>query len=179
MRDEKMNIRKATIEDAKAIATVHVESWKTTYQGIVPSSYLAQLSVSEKEQLWKRGLQQQKHYIFVVEEDGNVCGFISGGKNRATQGKEAEYKGEIYAIYLLKEAQGKGYGTKLVKALVDDFQRERIRSMVVWVLADNPSRRFYERLGGEKIAEEVVDIGGKKLTEWCYGWKSIEYFANK
>ncbi|MFB5166987.1 GNAT family N-acetyltransferase [Parageobacillus toebii] len=174
-----MNIRKATIEDAKAIAAVHVESWKTTYQGIVPSSYLAQLSVSEKEQLWKRGLQQQKHYIFVVEEDGNVCGFISGGKNRATQGKKAKYKGEIYAIYLLKEAQGKGYGTKLVKALVDDFQRERIRSMVVWVLADNPSRRFYERLGGEKIAEEVVDIGGKKLMEWCYGWKSIEYFANK
>jgi ribosomal protein S18 acetylase RimI-like enzyme len=179
MRDEKMNIRKATIEDAKAIAAVHVESWKTTYQGIVPSSYLAQLSVSEKEQLWKRGLQQQKHYIFVVEEDGNVCGFISGGKNRAAQGKKAKYKGEIYAIYLLKEAQGKGYGTKLVKALVDDFQRERIRSMVVWVLADNPSRRFYERLGGEKIAEEVVDIGGKKLMEWCYGWKSIEYFANK
>jgi ribosomal protein S18 acetylase RimI-like enzyme len=178
MRDEKMNIRKATIEDAKAIATVHVESWKTTYQGIVPSSYLAQLNVSEREQLWKRGLQQQKHYIFVVEEDGKVCGFISGGKNRATQGKEAEYEGEIYAIYLLKEAQGKGYGTKLVKALVDDFQRERIRSMVVWVLADNPSRRFYERLGGEKIAEEVVDIGGKKLTEWCYSWKNIEHLAS-
>jgi ribosomal protein S18 acetylase RimI-like enzyme len=179
MRDEMMNIRKATIEDAKAIATVHVESWKTTYQGIVPSSYLAQLSVSEKEQLWQRGLNQPKHSIFVVEEDGKVCGFISGGKNRATQGKEAKYEGEIYAIYLLKEAQGKGYGTKLVKVLVDDFQREGIRSMVVWVLADNPSRRFYERLGGEKIAEEVVDIGGKKLTEWCYGWKSIEYFANK
>jgi L-amino acid N-acyltransferase YncA len=177
MRGEKMNIRKATLEDAKAIATVHVESWKTTYDGIVPAKYLEELSVSEKEQLWQRGLQQPKHSIFVVEEDGNVCGFISGGKNRATQGKEAEYEGEIYAIYLLKKAQGKGYGTKLVKALVDDFQHKRIRSMVVWVLADNPSRLFYERLGGEKIAEKVVDIGGKKLTEWCYGWKSIEYFT--
>jgi L-amino acid N-acyltransferase YncA len=166
-----MNIRKATMEDAKAIATVHVESWKTTYQGIVPAEYLAQLRVSEKEQLWQRGLNQPKHSIFVVEEDGKVCGFISGGKNRATHGKEAKYEGEIYAIYLLKEAQGKGYGTKLVKALVDDFQRDGIRSMVVWVLADNPSRLFYERLGGEKIAEGIIDIGGKKLTEWCYGFQ--------
>ena len=175
--EEGLNIRKATPADAPAIAAVHVESWKTTYEGIVPAAYLAQLSVSEKEQLWQRGLTQPKHSIFVVEEEGNVCGFISGGKNRATQGKEAEYEGEIYAIYLLKEAQGKGYGTKLVKALVDDFLRERIHSMVVWVLADNPSRRFYERLGGKKIAEEVIDIGGKKLAEWCYGWKNIKYFT--
>lgn len=172
-----MNVRKATLADAHAIAVVHVESWKTTYEGIVPAAYLGQLSVSEKAQLWRRGLNQPKHSIFVVEEDGSVCGFISGGRNRAAQGKEAEYEGEIYAIYLLKEAQGKGYGTKLVAALMDDFRRQGIRSMVVWVLADNPSRRFYERLGGKKIAEKVVDIGGKKLQEWCYGWKSVASFA--
>ena len=166
-----MNIRKATMEDAKAIATVHVESWKTTYQGIVPAEYLAQLNVSEKEQLWQHGLNQSKHSIFVVEEDGKVCGFISGGKNRAIQGKEAEYEGEIYAIYLLEEAQRKGYGTKLVRALVEDFRQEGIGSMIVWVLADNRSRLFYEWLGGEKIAEEVVDIGGKTLKEWCYGFQ--------
>ncbi|MBA2874248.1 GNAT family N-acetyltransferase [Thermaerobacillus caldiproteolyticus] len=172
-----MNIRKATINDANGIATVHVESWKTTYQGIVPSSYLAQLRVSEREQNWRRGLQQQKHHIFVAEEDGKVCGFISGGSNRATKGKEADYEGEIYAIYLLKEAQGKGYGTKLLEALVRDFRSDGICSMVVWVLADNPSRQFYERLGGKKIAEEVINIGGKELNEWCYGWRSIECLA--
>lgn len=174
---EEVNVRKAALADAHTIAAVHVESWKTTYEGIMPAEYLAQLNVSEKAQLWQRGLNQPKHSIFVVEEEENVCGFISGGKNRATQGKEAEYEGEIYAIYLLKEAQGKGYGTKLVAALMDDFQREGIRSIVVWVLADNPSRRFYERLGGKKIAEKVIGIGGKKLAEWCYGWENIEYFT--
>jgi hypothetical protein len=89
-----MNVRKATTDDAHAIAIVHVESWKTTYEGIVPAEYLAQLSVSEKEQLWQRGLNQPKHSIFVVEEDGKVCGFISGGKNRATQGKKRSIKGK-------------------------------------------------------------------------------------
>jgi ribosomal protein S18 acetylase RimI-like enzyme len=169
-----MKIRKATIDDAKAIAKVHGESWKTTYTGIVPASYLQQLSVTEKEQLWKRGLQQSKHYIFVVEEDGNVCGFISGGRNRATQGKESEYEGEIYAIYLLKEAQRKGYGKELVKTLVNDFVNDGIHSMTVWVLEDNPSKHFYERLGGKVVNEASIHIGGKELKEVCYGWNNIE-----
>jgi L-amino acid N-acyltransferase YncA len=169
-----MKIRKATIDDTKAIAKVHVESWKTTYEGIVPSSYLQQLSVTEKEQLWKKGLQQNKHYIFVVEEDGNVCGFISGGKNRTTQGKESEYEGEIYAIYLQKETQRKGYGKELVKTLVNDFVNDGIHSMTVWVLEDNPSKHFYEYLGGKAVNETIINIGGKELKEVCYGWGNIE-----
>ncbi|KYD15044.1 hypothetical protein [Parageobacillus thermoglucosidasius] len=44
------------------------------------------------------------------------------------------------------------------------------------MLADNPSRRFYERLGGMN-AERVADIGGKKLPEWRYGWKNVASFA--
>jgi ribosomal protein S18 acetylase RimI-like enzyme len=169
-----MKIRKAMLDDAKPIAFVHVESWKTTYEEIVPSSYLQQLSVTEKEQLWQRGLQQDKHYIFVVEEDGNVCGFISGGRNRATQGKESEYEGEIYAIYLLKEAQRKGYGKELVKTLVKDFVNDGIRSMTVWVLEENHSKHFYEHLGGKVVNEAIINIGGKELKEVCYGWNNIK-----
>jgi L-amino acid N-acyltransferase YncA len=130
--------------------------------------------VTEKEQLWKRGLQQDKYYIFVVEEDENVCGFIHGGRNRATQGKESEYEGEIYAIYLLKEAQWKGYGKELVKTLVKDFVNDGIRSMTVWVLEENPSKHFYEHLGGKVVNEAIVNIGGKELKKVCYGWNNIE-----
>jgi hypothetical protein len=33
-------IRKAKLEDASGIASVHIESWKTTYKGIVSANYL-------------------------------------------------------------------------------------------------------------------------------------------
>ena len=36
MFDER-TIRPAVVEDASAIAQVHVESWKTTYKGIFPA----------------------------------------------------------------------------------------------------------------------------------------------
>ncbi|ARA97366.1 GNAT family N-acetyltransferase [Geobacillus thermodenitrificans] len=167
-------IRKATLADAAAIASVHVESWKTTYGGIVPATYLETLSLEEKQALWEKVLSQSDHSVFVVQENERVVGFVSGGSNRMTDGPTAKYDGELYAIYLLKEAQGKGLGHQLVQTLVSDLKQKGIHSMVVWVLADNPSCHFYERLGGEKIAEEEVEIGGKALWEWCYGWQDIK-----
>ncbi|KDE48559.1 GNAT family acetyltransferase [Geobacillus sp. CAMR12739] len=167
-------IRKATWVDALAIASVHVESWKTTYSGIVPDAYLETLSVGEKQPLWEKVLSQSGHSVFVAEENGRVVGFISGGPNRAADGPIAKYDGELYAIYLLKEVQGKGLGRQLVQALTRDLAKKGIQSMAVWVLADNPSRGFYERLGGEKVAEERVEIGGKALWEWCYGWRDVQ-----
>lgn len=77
-------------------------------------------------------------------------------------------------MYLLKEAQEKGWGRRLVQALARDLAQKGIHSLVVWVLAANPSRGFYERLGGEKLAEERVEIGGTVLSEWCYGWQDIQ-----
>ncbi|WP_231734592.1 GNAT family N-acetyltransferase [Anoxybacillus sp. P3H1B] len=58
-------------------------------------------------------MRQDHHHILVVEEHGMVCVFVSDGNNRLKEGTLAEYEGELYAIYLLKEAQRKGYGKNL------------------------------------------------------------------
>ena len=41
-------IREAAVNDATAIAQVQVESWRTTYAGIVPDAFLASLSVETR-----------------------------------------------------------------------------------------------------------------------------------
>jgi hypothetical protein len=38
---EAVTIRRAVREDARAIARVHVDSWRTTYRGIVPEEHIA------------------------------------------------------------------------------------------------------------------------------------------
>lgn len=35
-----MKIRKAVLTDAKGIAKVHVDSWRTTYKNIIPDEFL-------------------------------------------------------------------------------------------------------------------------------------------
>ena len=47
-----MLIREAFPSDTAAIAQVHVDSWRTTYAGIVPADYLANLSYAQREQFW-------------------------------------------------------------------------------------------------------------------------------
>lgn len=168
-----MNIRIAaatSLADAKGIAKVHVNSWRTTYTGIVPDDYLDQLSYQGWQQLWSDILSKGK--VFVAENDkGEIVGFSSGGIERS--GKYEDFDGELYAIYLLKEYQGQGIGTQLFKAVVDDLKKDQYRSMTVLVVEENDSRFFYEALGGKKIDRIEIEIGGKKLYELVYGWKDI------
>jgi hypothetical protein len=48
--------------------------------------------------------------------------------------------------------------------------------MAVWVLALNPFRKFYETLGGQIIAEQQIERGGKAFTEIAYGWTDLSKF---
>lgn len=90
--------------------------------------------------------------------------------------EEPAYLGEMFAIYLLKEFQGQGIGKRLVQTLVGWFLDQDIDSMMVWVLRKNPACRFYEMLGGRKIAEKKIDLGGQILNECAFGWKDLRVF---
>lgn len=165
-----MKIRKAVLKDAKGIAKVHVDSWKTTYANIVPNEYLNKLSYESREQLWIQGIPNDNVYV-AENDEGEIIGFSTGGKERS--GKYPEYKGEIYAIYILRDYQGKGLGNLLVKPIVEDLLQQNIDTMIVLVLEENPSRLFYEALGAEKIDSIEDEIAGKKLNELVYGWDDI------
>jgi L-amino acid N-acyltransferase YncA len=164
-----MRIREATVADARAIAEVHIAAWRSTYPGIVPDAYLAGLSVDEREGRWAKILTgQDGTFAYVaVDEKGQVVGFASGGPLR--EGDPA-YKGELYAIYLLPDQKGKGYGRRLASTVAQRLAREGMPSMLVWVLADNYARGFYERLGGALVGEQATNIGGEELSEVAYGW---------
>ncbi|MCT4619125.1 MAG: hypothetical protein N4A62_07030 [Marinisporobacter sp.] len=47
-----MSIRKATIDDAPQIAYVNVETWLTTYKGIVPDKFLQKRKEKIEESLF-------------------------------------------------------------------------------------------------------------------------------
>jgi FR47-like protein len=48
-----------------------------------------------------------------------------------------------------------------------------LRSLLIWVLAQNPSRRFYEALGGRQVREKLETRGGIQLIEIAYGWLDV------
>ena len=158
--------------DAPNIAEVNVESWRTTYKGIVPERYLMDMTPEKQEKRWRLIIENPECIVLVAEqEDGQIIGYISGGRERS--GKEA-FDGELYAIYLLKDSQRKGIGRELVKELLDKMRNQQITNMLVWVIEENPSKRFYELIGGKPFYKEKLIISGKELQEVGYGWLSLD-----
>ncbi len=171
-----VEVRKATLADASAIATVHVAAWKEAYRGIVADEVLNNLSVQRRTAQWVNSLSDEAHpyhRAFVAEMDGQVVGFSNFG---SPQIKDSGFDGELFAIYILQAAHKQGIGRKLVVEVVMSMRELGYKSMMVWVLRDNPARGFYERLGGEYLYEKTIEIGGESLMEVAYGWRSLEKF---
>jgi GNAT superfamily N-acetyltransferase len=167
-----VTIRRATIGDAAAIASVHVSSWRSTYAGIVPDAFLASLNVEERAQNWEKHLAAQKAILLVAEDEAGVFGFVCGGKLRE---ELPGYDGELYAIYLLGERQRRGTGRTLTQSLADALRDEGFKSMAVWVLERNPAVAFYKHLGAVQIAQKTIEIGGAQLEELAFGWPDFDF----
>ncbi len=166
-------VRQARLDDAGAIAGVYVVAWRSTYQGLLPADFLDRMSVDELTQRWGTTLVQARGPVFVAEDGGQVVGFASGGPERD---RNPTFGAEVYAIYLLPQAQGKGLGRSLVRAVASTLQAAGHRSLLIWVLRDNlRARGFYEHLGGRLVGEHLLDFNaGFSVPEVAYGWEDLE-----
>lgn len=164
------NIRPAKPEDAAGIARVHVDSWRSTYRGIIPNDFLDNLSVDRRTSQWQRTLDHlsPSEPVFVCEQAGLILGFISCGP---PQTEMPGFDSEVLAIYLLASEQGKGLGRQLFELGTQALQAHGAQACMLWVLADNPSRGFYEHLGGKEISRRTIEIAGQPLGEIAYGWE--------
>ncbi|MDA7027743.1 GNAT family N-acetyltransferase [Bacillus sp. CLL-7-23] len=127
-------------------------------------------------ELWRTSLRDAQHqdFVYVAEEtDGTIIGFASGGPNRDHFSK---YKGEVSALYLLLQYQRKRIGSLLMKAIVEELVKKNIKSLMVWVLAGNPSINFYEKLGGRQSTTKQIQIGEDDFKAIAIGLTDINNF---
>jgi GNAT superfamily N-acetyltransferase len=176
-----MDIRIADVRDAAAIAAVLVASWRTTYPGIVAQAHIDGLSVQAQTDRWTRRFGDQsaaRPDVLVAElatSPREIVGFASGGPIREPH---PGFDAELHAIYLLRDAQGRGVGRRLVRQWATLALARGFTSAVVRVLAANPSRRFYERLGARPLKEAALAIGGESYPEIWYGWDDLHVLTS-
>jgi L-amino acid N-acyltransferase YncA len=164
-------IRPAIPLDIAGIARTHVEAWRTAYWELLPAEFLAQLSYERHVAGHEKHLALPGRRYFVAEDSAQgIVGFASGGPERSG---DPVYKGEVYAIYLLEAHRGHGVGSELMKALAQSLAAEKMESMLVWVFSEHWARRFYEKLGGERLRTEKIEVGGVTLEMTAYGWTDL------
>ena len=167
-------IRAAIEADSAAIGRLHVAAWRETYRGQVPDRILDALSVEQRAAQWHAGLAHgaQGPLLFVAEESGNgIVGFGAAGRARdAALGCD----GEIYALYVLHETQGLGFGRALMRHLTEALIAREIHSMGLWVLTANaPASDFYRHLGGAMAGQRSEDLDGWTCHESAFVWRDL------
>jgi ribosomal protein S18 acetylase RimI-like enzyme len=172
-------IRRAHKTDAAAIGRVHVETWQATYAGLLPDAMLAGMSDVRQSAYWSRVLAdpRESRGVFVADdEDMGVVGFGSCGPVRdppeGLSGREIRV-GEVYTLYVEPDFQNLGLGRRLLDALFRQLRADGCDTAVLWMLADNPSRFFYEGLGGERVGERVDTMAGVDVEEVAFGWHDL------
>ena len=162
-----MQIERARPEDCRAIAEVHVASWRQAYPGIVPDEYLASLSVPAREAFWQEALAAGRPTVLVARREGAVCGFVALGPSR-DEGAGASC-GEIWALYVLSSCWSAGVGRSLWLAALQELRSLGMsRTITLWVLSANErGRRFYAAAGfvPEPDSEKEFSLDGTNLQE--------------
>ena len=66
-----------------------------------------------------------------------------------------------------------GVGRRLFQESARQLQVDGFKSMMLWVLQENPTLDFYARMGGKTFATKTEVIGGKELIEVGLSWDNL------
>jgi ribosomal protein S18 acetylase RimI-like enzyme len=177
-------IRRGRKTDATAIGRVYVETWQSAYPGLLPDAMLARMSDVRHSAWWSRALgdPRESRGIFVAEdEEMGVVGFGSCGPVReipdafqgGLDGTESRV-GEVYTLYVEPDFQNQGLGRRLLDAMLHQLQADGCDTAILWMLADNPARFFYEGLGGAPVGRRADRMAGTEVEEVAYAWRDLD-----
>jgi GNAT superfamily N-acetyltransferase len=165
-------IRQATQDDAPAIARAQLDSWRSSYRGILPDAVLERLDLSRWTES-RRRIAHDRSLLQLVAYDithGDVVGFCDAGPSR----RNSAMAGEIYALYLVQHAKRHGLGSELLDHTIRWLRARNRDSMIIWVLDNNHhARRFYEARGGVPGATFQSQVHGHPVVERSYLWERL------
>ena len=169
-----IGVRPARPADALAIGAVHVAAWRSAYAGILPNAYLARLSVTRQAAMYERTILRGAVVRIAVDEAAEpgrprVVGFATAARRAHSLGD-----GEIETLYVLDDWRERGVGRQLLMTAAQGLAEAGCTSAFVWVLRDNPSRWFYQRMGGREAGTGTVTVAGGAIPQVAYVWNPIE-----
>lgn len=149
-----MRVREMTATDIDAVAALRVSGWRYAYAGLMPSGYLAAMSVAADAARRRRMFAEADGSVtdLVAESaDGTVTGWAALGPYRPDgphAGGEPASGGELYALYVRTDLIGTGVGRALMNHTLEAAAARGFPRLFLWVVEGNArARRFYERAG--------------------------------
>jgi ribosomal protein S18 acetylase RimI-like enzyme len=170
-RVNRIELRRATVEDALLLAQIHVDAWRAAYRGLVPDAFLERFTYELREVGFRQAPAENAEETYVAALDGEAVGILTVGIGRDPD-LDICRTGEIWGIYLLPDYWRQGIGRQLATAAERMLRDKGYEEAILWVLADNQSaRRFYEAMGFARDGQSKQIDWGTPLTAVRYAKK--------
>jgi len=138
-----ITLRKALPVDVHDIARIHVNSWKTAFEGLMPQKYINGYTCSSRIDEWNRVIKTNAETVVVAECDSKVVGLMSYSAHLHLLDTL-----ELSKIYLCPTVYGKSIGSKFMNYLMNEAEAKGIKVINLYVLDNNESAiRFYMKHG--------------------------------
>ncbi len=161
---EDIIIRNVNEKEISSVADIQFNGWKTAYKGIIYDVILNSMNKDEKIKRFEGNYK--KNGFVVAELENEVVGFCRYADSNEFTPDIQDIDCEITALYVKPDLKYNGIGTKLFRFVVNKFKSQSKSKMILWCLKDNePSKKFYTKMGGEIIKERVIEIGEKSYYE--------------
>jgi ribosomal protein S18 acetylase RimI-like enzyme len=159
-------VRFATLQDAAAVANLHLIASRALYEGVVPEAHWQSTPPAKRLAFWKEAIEFGEPQVMVATEGQEVVGFV--GFDRSRDPKSKNTTGEIWTIYVDPDRLGEGVGLALWDAANEELQEEGCTDVTVWVpLRSDRALRFFDAAGfkREMNTARTVPMGGVKVEE--------------
>jgi ribosomal protein S18 acetylase RimI-like enzyme len=167
-------LREASLADAASIASLHAESWRSAYRGILRDEFLDGDIFSDRSVLWEQRLStaQADQLVLLALDGSSLIGFAC-----VFGAADPKWGAHLDNLHVRPAAKGLGIGTQLVDRAVT-WVRSRFpgHGLFLWVYeANTGARRFYEKLGGEVREQQVSAApGGGTVVRLRYVWTNLD-----
>ena len=155
-----LEIRTLTPEDdLQAVGELYAESWKQTYQRLLPQRFLDKLTHDR----WTALLHAEPEASLGMYEDGALVGTAMLGFGRE-EGREG--CGEVVSLYLSPDRIGQGYGSRLLEAAMQHLREQGCEKVYLWVMCGNiHAVHFYVRKGFHPTGRIQMENYGGEMVE--------------
>lgn len=154
------------------LARVRLASWRDAYAGIVPDAELQRMDARRSALRMHQAMRSRRGQVLLLvhQPEKPPFGYVWFGPQ---PDRGLGFAGEIFELYLHPDHQHQGAGRRLLSAALWQLAEMSLWPVLVWSLAENPARHFYEACGGRQVLAGTVEVAGRTLPRVGFGWDDV------
>jgi diamine N-acetyltransferase len=151
--------RKATVEDAEALAELGARTFTSTFGHLYQPSDLEIFLQNHMPENWQKELRDPAFEVRVAEQNGRMVGYVKLGPPHLPFEPRGE-AAELRQLYVVEEMKGQGVADALIRWVIDRARDQRADYLYLSVFIENHrARRFYEKYGFEPEGTYAFMVG--------------------